>query len=202
MFNIDECRVHYNGVLVLTGKRDKATGLWNLTINPSENPSAISTIENLGLHIMTNQHVPHSARNVHKLPYLQNSMKYMHQTFFCTQHSTLIAAIDNHQLKRCPFITVDNVRKYLPASPATSKGRMKRQRTGIRSTRPKQSTKEHERIVYMIPMPKGSSKIVFQETAEVFRHPTHSAPIAHPTPIINALHDIATTAPTTIPFED
>ena len=36
-------------------------------------------------------------------------------------------------------MTADNVRKYLSTSPATSRGRMKRLRTGIRSTRAKAS---------------------------------------------------------------
>ena len=61
----------------------------------------------------------------------------MHQTFLCPPHSTLLAAINNHQLKGCPFMTADNVRKYLTMSPATSKVRMKRPRTGIQSTRDK-----------------------------------------------------------------
>ena len=109
-------------------------------------------------------------------------MKYMHQSFFCPPHSTLIAAIDNGQLKGCPFMTADNVRKYLPASPATSKERMKRPQTGIRSTRPKNTTKDHERIIYMIPTPKSSSKVVIKNTTEANSIPTHS--------------------PITIPFED
>ena len=71
-------RVHYRGALVLTGKRDEATGLWNLPINPQEKPTTIATIDNLDLHIRPNQRVPHEAKNVHTLPYLQNRMKYMH----------------------------------------------------------------------------------------------------------------------------
>ena len=54
LFDMNECRVHYKGALVLTGKRDKATGLWNLPINPQEKPTAIATIENLDLHIRPN----------------------------------------------------------------------------------------------------------------------------------------------------
>lgn len=44
-------------------------------------------------------------------------------------------AINNGQLEGVPFMKSDLVRKYLTPSPATSKGRMKRPRTGIRSTR-------------------------------------------------------------------
>ena len=72
------------------------------------------SIENLNLQLRPHQQVPHSASNLHTLPYLQNRVKYMHQTFFCPPHSTLLAAINNHQLKGCPFMTAYNVRKYLP----------------------------------------------------------------------------------------
>ena len=59
---------------------------------------------------------------------------------------------------------------------------MKQPRTGIRITRPKKTTKEHERIIHMIPTPKISSKVVIKNTTEVNSIPTHG--------------------PTTIPFED
>ena len=48
---------------------------------------------------------------------------------------TLIKAIENEQLEGFPFMKTKMVRKYLAPSPATSKGRMKRPRAGIRSTR-------------------------------------------------------------------
>ena len=165
----------------MTGKRDKATGLWNIPINPQKKPTAIATIENLDLHIRPNQHVPNEANNMHTLPYLQNRMKYTNQSFFCPPHPELITTIDNGQLKGCPFMTAYNVRKYLPSSPATSKGRMKRPRTGIRSTIPKTTTKEHEKIIYMIPTLKSSSTGVIN-TTETNRIHTHG--------------------PTTIPFKD
>ena len=111
LFDMNECRVHYKGALVLTDKRDEATGLWNIPIKPQEKLTATATIENLDLHIRPNQHVPHEANNVHTLPYLQNRMKYIHQSLLCPPHSTLITAIGNGQLKECPFMTADNVRK-------------------------------------------------------------------------------------------
>ena len=58
---------------------------------------------------------------------------------------------------------------------------MKRPRTGIRSTRPKKTTKEHEKIIYMIPTPKSSSNVTVNTTET------------------NSIH---THGPTTIPFED
>jgi hypothetical protein len=83
----------------------------------------------------TEEQLHHLAANVYTLPFKQQQLKYMHQSFF-TIH-TLIKAIRNGQLEGIPFMKADLVRKYLAPSPATSKGRMKRPRTGIRSTRMK-----------------------------------------------------------------
>ena len=48
----------------------------------------------------------------------------------------------NNQLEGIPFLSKPNlIRKYLPPSPATPKGRMKRPRTGLRSTRKKVARK-------------------------------------------------------------
>jgi hypothetical protein len=60
--------------------------------------------------------------------------------------ATLIHAINNNFLEEFPFMKNELVRKYLVRPPATSKGRMKRHRTGIRSTRPK----DHNMIAYHI----------------------------------------------------
>jgi len=61
----------------------------------------------------------------------------MHQSFFNAPMPTLLKAVSNDQLEGIPFMKADIIKKYLAKSPATSKGRMKRPRAGIRSTRPK-----------------------------------------------------------------
>jgi len=62
-------------------------------------------------------------------------------------------AIENDQLEGFPFMKTKMVRKYLAPSPATSKGRMKRPQSGIRSTRktsepeaPAQIPEEEEQV--------------------------------------------------------
>ena len=79
----------------------------------------------------------HTANALYTLPYKQNQLKYMHQTFCNALLQTLIKAANNEQLEGIPFLKADLIQKYLPPSPATSKGRMKRPRTGIRSTHKK-----------------------------------------------------------------
>ena len=59
----------------------------------------------------------------------------MHQTFCNVPLQTLIKAANNDQLEGILFMKPDLIQKYLPPSLATSQGRMKRPRTGIRSTR-------------------------------------------------------------------
>ena len=61
----------------------------------------------------------------------------MHQTFFNPPIPTLIDAIQNGQLEGIPCMKADLVQKYLAPSPATPKGKMKRPRADIRSTRAK-----------------------------------------------------------------
>ena len=77
----------------------------------------------------------HVAQNVYTIPYKQNQLKFIHQTFFCPPIETLIQAIHREHLEGIPFMHTALVRKYLAPSPVTSKGRMKRPQTGIRSTR-------------------------------------------------------------------
>ena len=67
IFDIYECKIHYKGVLVLTVKKDRTTGLWNLPINPIDKPSLMTSIDNCKLQFRPNQHLTHSAKNVHTL---------------------------------------------------------------------------------------------------------------------------------------
>ena len=62
----------------------------------------------------------------------------MHQAFFSAPIQTIIDAAHNGQLEGVPFLSKPAlIHRYLAPSPATPKGRMKRTKKGIRSTRPK-----------------------------------------------------------------
>eukprot|EP00804_Cyclotella_cryptica_P009770 CCRYP_013223-RA/>CCRYP_013223-RA protein AED:0.41 eAED:0.41 QI:0/0/0/1/0/0/4/0/726 len=129
-FDLDGCRIIYKGNVVLTGTRDPSSGLWRVPINPT---STLTTLNHLDLsNIKKDQQY---AANLYTLPFKQQQLKYMHQSFFSPPPHTLIKAINKGQLEGIPFMKADLVRKYLAPSPATSKGRMKRPRQGIRSTR-------------------------------------------------------------------
>ena len=149
-FDMDECKVYYKNELVLVGKRCKTTNLWKLPINPTTKPTSTTissldlqatkgaintTISGLGRQFQQATRGTQQANTVYTIPHKQNQVKYMHQCFFSPPMQTLLDAIANDQLKGIPFMKQDIIRKYLAPSPATSKGRMKRPRAGIRSTR-------------------------------------------------------------------
>eukprot|EP00804_Cyclotella_cryptica_P011139 CCRYP_020834-RA/>CCRYP_020834-RA protein AED:0.37 eAED:0.22 QI:0/0/0/0.66/1/1/3/0/880 len=116
IFDVDGCRILYKGILVLSGTRDPSPGLWRVPINPASTVS----IRN---HLDLSRDTPHRqyAANLYTLPFKQQQLKYMHQSFFSPPTNTLIKAINNGQLEGVPFMKSDLVRKYLAPSPATSK---------------------------------------------------------------------------------
>ena len=127
-----DCRIYKKEKVILQGGRDKTSGLWMLPIK-SHTSSKRPRQKHNSYRLRKQQHS--AAATVYTLPYKQQQMKYMHQSFFNLPATTLIKAIINNQLINIPCMKVDTIRKYLSPSPATPKGRMKRPRTGIRSTR-------------------------------------------------------------------
>ena len=85
------------------------------------------------------QSTMHAANSsLYTLPYKQNQLKYMHQSFFNAPLKMLIEAALNNQFTGIPFIDNPNfICKYLAPSPATPKGIMKKPKAGMLSTRKK-----------------------------------------------------------------
>ena len=116
VFDIHKCRVYFKQKLVLTGKcvpsNEQCGGLWRLPINPTAPASVTNTIAKQHLYATKRQEqVHHAVNNVHTLPYLQNQVRYMHQTFFSQPKHILIKAIANDQLKvssSCKLISCVN----------------------------------------------------------------------------------------------
>ena len=86
----------------------------------------------------TNKGAGHTASNLYTLPYKQQQLKYMHQSFFNPPVATIIDAANNNPLHGIPFLgKPELVQRYLAPSAATAKVRMKRQRANTRTTRTK-----------------------------------------------------------------
>ena len=108
--------------------------MWKLPISPinKNNDNAYLDLD------PPNKGVGHTANNLYTLPYKQQQLKYMNQSFFNPPIATIIDAANNNQLQGIPLLgKPDLVRGYLASSAATSKGRMKRQRANTRTTRTK-----------------------------------------------------------------
>ena len=131
IFRDEICEIFYNNKLVLTGRSVGPGGLWVVPINGQEQPLAQATE-------ISQNPPPLAAATVYTLPYKQQKMRYMHQTFFAMPAQTLEKAIQNDQLRGFPCMNVKDIRKHLAPSPATAKGRMKKPKQGIRSTRKNQ----------------------------------------------------------------
>jgi hypothetical protein len=79
----------------------------------------------------------HCANNAFATTSKAALIRYLHQALFSPTKATLLNAIRKQQLLTWPGLTADAVRKYLPeTSPQTDKGHTKRQRKGLRSTKP------------------------------------------------------------------
>ena len=149
IFDDCECRVYHNGQLVLQGAREAHTNLWTLPINPTTQPTRTMDKYDLAM-LADSKPIQHHevAYNAYTMPTAQARVKYLHQCLFSPPQPTLLSAIKNKQLESWPGLTTAAVKKYLAASPATSKGHMKRPRKGIRTTttKPQLSKRNLKRI--------------------------------------------------------
>ncbi|NCG02080.1 MAG: hypothetical protein GWP22_01255, partial [Actinomycetales bacterium] len=144
IFDEWECRVYYRGQLVLTGKRDTKTDLWTLPIRSHTPPRFVTDRYDLQMLADSDRddiHEFHQTANAYTMETARARVTYLHQCLFSPPKPTLLTAIRNKQLESWPGLTVPAVQRYLLDSPATSKGHMKRQRQGTRSTRPRRMSK-------------------------------------------------------------
>ena len=160
IFDEFECKVYYNGQLMLSGGRDKKTNMWKLPINPV---SRNNTLLSLDLPLQGPRRQTHGANNLYTLPFKQQQLKYMHQSFFNLPIQTLIAASNNNQLKGIPLLNnAKMIKKYLAPSPATFKGRLTKQRSNVRTTRPKSKKPNTtaEEILAEMPRMNGEPNVI------------------------------------------
>ncbi len=139
LFNNDKCQVIYNGKVILTGYKDLASNPWTLPILPVATPWTTLDAPHqspLG-HCMSDAPLHHTAIFLYHQTTKENNVKFMHQSLCNFPKSSLLAAICQGFLRGAPHLSKKAVYKYLPPSPATSKGHMKQPRKGIPSTTPK-----------------------------------------------------------------
>jgi hypothetical protein len=114
-----------NGATILTGPRDPANGLWKLPLADPAPPNPPLSLA-----------PQHAANSVYELTKKRDIVRYLHQACCSPVSSTWIKAIDAGYFATWPGLTAELVRKHLPKSLATSKGHMRHERQGLRSTKP------------------------------------------------------------------
>jgi hypothetical protein len=92
---------------ILTGQRDKDSGMWRVPLETS-----------IPLQIAPE----HYAHNVYEQKYIQDTITNLHACCFSPVQDTWLKAIQNGHFATCPSVTVENVHKYLPKSDTISKG--------------------------------------------------------------------------------
>jgi hypothetical protein len=108
------------GPTILTGQRDKESGLWRVPLET-----------NLPLQLGSE----HNARNVYEQKSIQYTITYLYACCFRYVQDTWIKAIQSGHFTTWPCITVENVRKHLQKSDATAKGHMNQICQNICSTK-------------------------------------------------------------------
>jgi hypothetical protein len=103
---------------ILTGQRDKDSGLWRVSLGNTNSEQAVPE---------------HAVHNVYEQKSIQDTITYLHACFSPVQ-DTWIKSIQNGHFVTWPSLTVDNMRKYLPKSDAMVKCHMNQIRQHIRST--------------------------------------------------------------------
>jgi hypothetical protein len=139
LFDNNKYYVIYNGKVILTGYKDLASNLWMLPILLVAMPGTTLDAPHQSLlgPCMSDAPLRHTANFLYHQTTKENNVKFMHQSLCTPPKSSLLAAICQGFLRGAPHLSKKAVSKYLPPSPATSKGHMKQPRKGIHSTTPK-----------------------------------------------------------------
>jgi hypothetical protein len=107
---------------VLTGWRDKLTGLWRVPLRQQVDNVNTDTqqLSNEQSHAITEE----VASNVYDLPSTERVIRYLHAAAGFPTKSTWLKAIKLAFFATWPMINVKNVTKHFPESEETQKGHM------------------------------------------------------------------------------
>jgi hypothetical protein len=138
VFDDKNFQVIFEDKVILTGYKDPVSDLWTLPMLgsiPMQTSLDAQHQSSIGPCMID------ALREVAAFSYhctsKENNVKFMHQSLCNPPKLLLLTAICRGFLHGAPHLSTHAVTKYLPPSPATSKGHMKQPRQGIRSTTPK-----------------------------------------------------------------
>ena len=120
IFDGTKSKVYLPREAILRGWRDHQ-GLWRVPIKDEE-------------FSLQKEELDESLNNVFDLPYMEQTIRYLHACAGFPTRRTWINAIKKGNYIGWPMLTVQNVNKYFPESTETVKGHMNHQCQGVRST--------------------------------------------------------------------
>jgi hypothetical protein len=154
IFEDEKCQVNFKGAIILTGYKDPTSDLWTLPmLNGEKRLWTTPGSDLVGSELTPSRpgpckgHAPQPpfepmpalALFLYHCTTKENAVKFMHQSLCNPPITSLLKAINAGFPRGAPHLNAKSVHKYLMPSPATSKGHMKRQRKGLRSTTHKQT---------------------------------------------------------------
>ena len=110
---------------VLVANRCTHTGLWKLPLHAKQMES------------QTTQHTKEAINIIFDLPSARQTFLWYHAAAGFPVKETFVKAVRSGNYATWPKLTVNLIHKYMPDSDETSKGHLKGQRQGIRSTKQK-----------------------------------------------------------------
>lgn len=124
IFKVNKCEVWYQNKKVLTGRTIGPGELWILPIDGRE---ALKMKRRKRCKI-------HQALQMQLCTLYRTNNKRLNtctKPFFSMPAPTLEKVITNKQLLGFPCMTIEDIRRHLPPSPTTPKGRMKKPKVGL-----------------------------------------------------------------------
>ncbi len=124
-FNDEKCEVVYKNTIILRGYKDLTTDLWTLPLTLNKIAKTTLVEVTISPNSAPCNPIVETAGFFYALTNKINSIKFAHQSLCNMPIASLIKAINAGFLKGALHLDAHSVQKYIFASPATSKGRMK-----------------------------------------------------------------------------
>ena len=132
LFNQHDVSVLFNKQVILQGKRDISTGMWNVEL-PTQKPASSQPPDPNA--------IQHTAQSAIAAETLGERIAFLHACAGSPAISTFRKAIQAGFYTTWPELTAERVDKYLVTPAATVQGHLDQQRKNIRSTKPKAKPK-------------------------------------------------------------
>jgi len=147
----DDIYIKVKKEAILQGWRDDS-GLWRVPIKDKVVNQNTDTL------LIDRLAISDAVHNVYELANTEKTIRYLHAALGFPTKATMLKAIWSKWLISWPGLTVSTVHDFLPECDETPKGRMKQQRQGVRSTKPKTAQEEEAQDVNVMSILTSANK--------------------------------------------